>query len=573
LPQANLLMDVKQIERKIRFLQRQLQKNDHVRSRLDTYVQLADLYQKLGAFEDQIEWLTRAYGVLKRRRTPSEIRFNVLMSFIAAYRIFESEKAYSLGLKFADLALVEATALQNHAFEQKARHQKAFYLISYSSENESNLNDAEVLLQRMVSEGHAHQNKPDFRYIAYVHLGIINRYRENIREAKKYFDLTIENLPEDISEQSRASVYKSVAKFQLYGLQNLQRAKEWLEKAVNMKTPAFNKHAIYQDLEFIAKEEGDFAKAYEMLQKRVELEREWNMEKAETKMTAMKVRSDLLDAKRKRKIFELENVKLAEANRKIAEKNKHITDSITYSSRLQNAVLPTEDELREAFGDHFIFYRPKDIVAGDFYWFQKTANYYYFAVADCTGHGVPGAMVSMICHNALTESVQKLNEPDTNTILENARSLVKLFFNSDSNNIKDGMDIAIIRFGITDRGQVQFSGAHNPLLQLKANGELLVHKADRQPVGSWVKEVPFTAINLELEPTDVIYLHSDGYPDQFGGPDATKLKTKGFRQLLADTCSERLEVQHEAIARFFTEWCTNEEQMDDVTVAGLRLLP
>jgi serine phosphatase RsbU (regulator of sigma subunit) len=210
-------------------------------------------------------------------------------------------------------------------------------------------------------------------------------------------------------------------------------------------------------------------------------------------------------------------------------------------------------------------------VAGDFYWFQKTANYYYFAVADCTGHGVPGAMVSMICHNALTESVQKLDEPDTNTILENARSLVKLFFNSDSNNIKDGMDIAIIRFGIIDRSQVQFSGAHNPLLQLKANGELLVHKGDRQPVGSWVKEVPFTATNLELEPEDVIYLYSDGYPDQFGGPEATKLKTKGFRQLLTDTCSDRLHLQHKAIERFLNEWCANEEQMDDVTVAGLRI--
>ncbi|MFM1875794.1 MAG: Nitrogen fixation regulatory protein, partial [Bacteroidota bacterium] len=94
---------------------------------------------------------------------------------------------------------------------------------------------------------------------------------------------------------------------------------------------------------------------------------------------------------------------------------------------------------------------------------------------------------------------------------------------------------------------------------------------DRQPVGSWVKEVPFTATNLELEPEDVIYLHSDGYPDQFGGQEATKLKTKGFRQLLTDTCSDRLQLQHEAIERFFSEWCANEEQMDDVTVAGLRI--
>lgn len=566
-------MEVKRIERKVKALQRQLQKNDQLRLKLNIYIQLAELYHKLGAFEDQIEWLTKAYAILKRRRNPSEQRFNVLMRFIEAYRIFGSEKAKSLGLLYADLALNEAKALENHGLEQKARHQQAFFFISvfHSSENTDDLKKAEFLLNEMLTDGQRHENKPDFRYIAYGHLGIINGYRENIEEAKKYFDLTIQHLPEDIPEDRRAGVYKSTAKFQLYGLHNLQGAKEWLEKAVNMKTPAFNKHAIYQDLEYIAKQEGDFAKAYEMLQKRVELEREWNMEKAETKMTAMKVKGDLLDAKRKRKIFELENVKLAEANRKIAEKNKHITDSITYSSRLQNAVLPTEDELREAFGDHFIFYRPKDIVAGDFYWFQKTANYYYFAVADCTGHGVPGAMVSMICHNALTESVQKLNEPDTNTILENARNLVKLFFNSDSNNIKDGMDIAIIRFGITDRIQVQFSGAHNPLLQLKANGELLVHKGDRQPVGSWVKEIPFTAVNLELEPTDVIYLHSDGYPDQFGGPDASKLKTKGFRQLLKETRSECFEAQHRAIERFFNDWCANEEQMDDVTLAGLRI--
>ena len=571
MPQANLLMDVKQIERRIRLLQRQLQKNDHVRSRLDTYVQLADLYQKLGAFEDQIEWLTKAYAILKRRQRPSTVRFNVLMSFIAAYQIFESEKAYSLGLKYADLALVEATALQNHAFEQKARHQKAFYLISYSSENEDNLSEAEILLNQMISEGKLHGDTPDFRSIAFVHLGIISRYRENLVEANRYFDLTLEFLPPNSAPERKASVLKSVAKFYIHGKKNLKKAKPLLLESLELGSWNFSQIATLQELESISLEEGDYQAAHQYLNKRVELEREWNMEKAETKMTAMKVRSDLLDAKRKRKIFELENVKLAEANRKIAEKNKHITDSITYSSRLQNAVLPTEYELREAFGDHFIFYRPKDIVAGDFYWFQKTANYYYFAVADCTGHGVPGAMVSMICHNALTESVQKLDEPDTNTILENARDLVKVFFNSDSNNIKDGMDIAIIRFGITDRGQVQFSGAHNPLLQLKTNGELLVHKGDRQPVGAWVKEVPFKATNLELEPEDVIYLHSDGYPDQFGGQEATKLKTKGFRQLLTDTCSDRLQLQHEAIERFFSEWCANEEQMDDVTVAGLRI--
>ena len=193
MPQANLLMDVKQIERRIRLLQRQLQKNDRVRSNLDTYVQLADLYQQLGAFEDQIEWLTKAYAILKRRQKPSAIRFKVLMSFTAAYKIFGSEKAKSLGLQYADLALNEAKALENHRLEQKARHQQAFFFISvfHSSENTDDLKKAEFLLNEMLTDGQRHENKPDFRYIAYIHLGIINRYRDNIQEAKKGYHTTL----------------------------------------------------------------------------------------------------------------------------------------------------------------------------------------------------------------------------------------------------------------------------------------------------------------------------------------------------------------------------------------------
>jgi serine phosphatase RsbU (regulator of sigma subunit) len=537
------------------------------------YIEIAEHYRSLSSDADETAWLLRAYSNIKRRKRLKADNYRI------PFRLFELHKVYGIkgiparlkGLEFIREAKRVAKALDLTEEFLFSLHYEIGLLLSLIGHDELNLNRAGQIIEQLKTEIKGSVQERGILYLALGNEAIYQKIMGNNQLALRLFDDCFQTIPIYADSDDRASILRSYAAAEYSINANLQGAKKLLQDAGKLSSKNYLRKIILSDLEEICVELGDFRTAYNVSKEKNKVEVEWNIEKLESIQSVVKLRDQISDSKRKKEVAEIENGRLAEALRIVDEKNQKISQSLHYALTLQSAILPSENTLKSAFKDHFIFYRPKDIVAGDFYWFQKTANYYYFAVADCTGHGVPGAMVSMICHNALTESVQKLNEPDTNTILENARSLVKLFFNSDSNNIKDGMDIAIIRFGITDRSQVQFSGAHNPLLQLKKNGELLVHKGDRQPVGSWVKEVPFTAVTLELEPTDVIYLHSDGYPDQFGGPEATKLKTKGFRQLLTETRSDQLEVQHKAIERFFTDWCANEEQMDDVTLAGFRI--
>jgi serine phosphatase RsbU (regulator of sigma subunit) len=289
----------------------------------------------------------------------------------------------------------------------------------------------------------------------------------------------------------------------------------------------------------------------------------------------MQVKTELLDAKRKREIFELENIKLVAANNQIAaqrnilaEKNKHITDSITYARRLQEAILPSADFLRSMLPEYFMLYLPKDVVAGDFFWAIRTDDSAYMAIADCTGHGVPGAMVSMICHNALTQTVQA-GAVHTNEILDGARSLIKEAFANSGMDVMDGMDIALIRIS-SDFRALQFSGAHNPLWIFRGDDHLVL-KGDRQPVGNWVMERPFGHEEVALEPGDMLYLFSDGFADQFGGPSNTKFRTKGLLELLMSVSRLPAAEQYELVTYAFFDWMGNYEQMDDVSLMGIRV--
>jgi len=556
-----------QIEKNIRSLHRKVERGLASNDRVPTYAEIASLYHQLGASEEELEWLTKAHRILRRRPHASEERFLLLLRLIEVYRIFGSESAADKALGFIGEAIRDAIELERNDLLIRALHQKAFVLIASRTDHSSGLEPAEEVLNEMIVLNEHMGFEPEFRHVIYANLGIIAGKQHDEPRAKQFFDLALKHIPQNEKPERRSSILKSLAKFKFRLDNDAEGARELLDEALKLGSFQFSKHAILEELEEIAVFEHDHEKAYGLLKERIGLEREWNMQKAETKMTAMKVRSDLLDAKRKRKIFELENVKLAAANRKIAEKNRHITDSIIYSSRLQNAVLPNNDQLLESLGEHFLLYRPKDIVAGDFYWMGKNGDHTYFAIADCTGHGVPGALVSMTCFNALNQAVSGPVAPSTGIMLDTARDLIKTFFQTEVNGVRDGMDIALIRIS-NDRSEIQFSGAHNPLC-LARNGELTVFAGDRQPVGNWVKETPFTTHQIEIQQGDRIFLYSDGYADQFGGPDNMKLKTGNFKNLLLETSTMNPQEQGSHLSTFFENWTEGYEQMDDVTVCGI----
>lgn len=262
-----------------------------------------------------------------------------------------------------------------------------------------------------------------------------------------------------------------------------------------------------------------------------------------------------------------DNILLADQKAEIEEKNKDIMDSITYAKRIQSAILPPQKLVKEYLQNSFILYKPKDIVAGDFYWMEQKDGKILFAVADCTGHGVPGAMVSVICNNGLNRSVREYGITDPGLILDKTREIVIQEFEKSEEEVKDGMDIAICSL---DGNRLQYAGAHNPLWIIR-NGELLETKADKQAIGNVEKPSPFTTYTIELQKEDSIYIFSDGYVDQFGGGNGKKFKSKAFKDLLLDIQTRTMEDQREYLDTNFESWKGRLDQIDDVTVIGLKI--
>lgn len=258
----------------------------------------------------------------------------------------------------------------------------------------------------------------------------------------------------------------------------------------------------------------------------------------------------------------------------IEEQHKEITDSINYAKRIQAAILPPLRIVKEYLQESFILYKPKDVVAGDFYWMDRVDDKVLFAAADCTGHGVPGAMVSVVCHNALNRAVKEFGLTEPGEILGKTREIVVAEFEKSDEDVKDGMDVALCSLSPFDSSKgsamLQFSGAHNPLWLVRKN-EIIEIKATKQPVGKFDNPLPFETHNVELQKHDTIYIFSDGMVDQFGGEKGKKFKAKAFKELLISLQGESMENQKIQIDKVFEGWRGDLEQIDDVCVIGVRI--
>jgi len=254
----------------------------------------------------------------------------------------------------------------------------------------------------------------------------------------------------------------------------------------------------------------------------------------------------------------------------IEEKNKDITDSINYALKIQSAILPSISLFDKLFEDSFIYFKPKDIVAGDFYFLEEFEGDAYLAVADCTGHGVPGAMVSMICSNALNYVVHDANITDPGKILDAVTDIVIQKFQMSPDGIKDGMDICLCKIN-REKRTVEYAGANNALYIIK-NGstEIETIKPNKQPIGQFSHRVPFDTHKLQMAENDIIYLFTDGFADQFGGEKGKKMKYKPFKQLLINNHKKPLCDQKELLNSGFDQWMRGFEQVDDVCVAAVK---
>jgi serine phosphatase RsbU (regulator of sigma subunit)/ligand-binding sensor domain-containing protein len=250
---------------------------------------------------------------------------------------------------------------------------------------------------------------------------------------------------------------------------------------------------------------------------------------------------------------------------------KEIEDSIRYARRIQSAVIPSEEDCINLLHECFVFFRPLNIVSGDFYWIGQVENKIIFTAADCTGHGVPGAIMSMLGVAFLNEIVTKDHVTEPGSILNHLRNKVieALQQHGVSGEARDGMDIAII---CLDKQQMklQYAGAYNPLVLIR-NNEIIETRGDKMPVGIYENMIPFKGHEIAIEKGDVLYMASDGYEDQFGGAEGKKFKAKNFKEMLLEIHNYPMKEQKAIVERRFDEWKGDLSQIDDIVVTGIRL--
>lgn len=528
-------------------------------------------------------------------------------------------------------------------------------------------------------------NKTKSILAAYSNIGGVYDEQKEYKKALEYYQKA-QNIAEEVGDISILSiVLANIGSTNIY-LKNYNEAEAVLIKALaltNQTGAISTKKMVHEFLSDLYEETNDFKKAHYHYKEysnlkdtifnmekfedmtRNELTYEFDKKEAILKAEQEKEAAIAFADKRRQKLFiwlllsiviaitiialvVFRTLKLTRHQKSIIEnqkeiveeKNKEILDSINYAKRIQSAILPSNKVVKEYLKDSFIIYKPKDIVAGDFYWMESVSlrhsglapeslknksaviqneiagqasnnDIILFAAADCTGHGVPGAMVSVICNNGLNRSVREYGITDPGKILDKTREIVIQEFEKSEDDVKDGMDIALcsLKFEVEKLqntknktvATLQYAGANNPLWIVRPvrhcgieepvlneieveyqdkqvagqasnnDYELIEIKADKQPIGKYAEPEPYITHTIELEKGDTIYIFSDGYADQFGGEKGKKFKASNFKKLILSIQNQSLEQQKETINNTFEDWKGGLEQLDDVCVIGVRL--
>ena len=261
------------------------------------------------------------------------------------------------------------------------------------------------------------------------------------------------------------------------------------------------------------------------------------------------------------------------SRKKLLEQRKELMASLKYASFIQRAVLPGQRFMENTLNDFFVLHKPRDIVSGDFYYCSRKEEFIVVAAGDCTGHGVPGALMSIMGVSFLNEILSSRGPIQSSRILNLLRERVMKALHQRGHELenKDAMDMALCVFN-PKTNELQYSGANNPLYHIR-NKVLTEIKADKMPVGvNAIEEISFTNHSLQLKSGDIVYIFSDGYPDQFGGPLNKKFKYGPFKELLIGISDRSMEDQRDELDQVITKWKGDEFQVDDILIFGIRFV-
>lgn len=356
---------------------------------------------------------------------------------------------------------------------------------------------------------------------------------------------------------------------------DLPAAESLLKEALELSIHSASRQKVitcHMMLANLYKTRGEFAAALTHLEEGYKIKDDLSGEEATNKVKHLQQKFATEQADREAEIHRLKHVELRQAYDAIEDQNKNILDSITYARRIQSALLGSRSLFTNYFPDGFILYRPKDIVSGDFWWCAEQDNKFWFAVADCTGHGVPGAFMSLLNINLLNRALSERSAVTPADVLNETRLQVIRSLNHDEQETsRDGMDVVLCSYDPVRR-ELQYACANNTLVHVRKGG-MQVHGPDKFHVGlSHGAELPsFTHRVLQLEPGDSLYLSTDGFADQFGGAKGKKFKQKQLREWFRDHASLPSDHQEQLLAETFDAWKGALEQVDDVLVMGIRV--
>lgn len=501
---------------------------------------IAVIHEELGEMELAKTYLKKA--MIQSKLNPNIAHKAMLLNNLA--KVFMTEKKYDSAAYYLDSSLVTSRSINNLLWEASA-----LYNYAKLYRKQSNWTEA----KKYALEAYAIASKTEYadriRDCA-EQLYLIYNHENDSKNALKYLQeyVLMKDSLNNVALQEAA--YKKEVNYEFEKKAQELEKQQAIEKAVLLKdkekNEALNKKEQQEKNVIIG-----FVSAIGAL----------------VLIFAVFIFSRLRITSRQKNIIEKQKKQVDHAYSELEVKNEEIMDSITYAKRIQSAILPPNKIVKTYLQDSFILYKPKDIVAGDFYWMETKENKVLFAAADCTGHGVPGAMVSVICNNGLNRSVREHNLTDPGKILDKTREIVVDEFAKSEEEVKDGMDIALCSL---DGYTLQYAGAHNPLWIIR-DGELIEIKADKQPIGKFDNPTDYNTHTINLVKGDTIYIASDGYVDQFGGEKGKKFKARPLKDLLISIQDKSMEEQKSFIDQIFEDWKGDLEQVDDVCLIGVRV--
>jgi serine phosphatase RsbU (regulator of sigma subunit) len=593
---------------------------------------LGVVHRKMGKYEKSIRFYLDALAIKEKSDDKKEtisLLNNIGSIYYYQKNYVKAEDYYS---RVLDLSLqtndnVGIAASYNNlsliAFEQK-NYEKALELNKKALELRKLNNDQYGIAVCLNNMGRIYQAVHDYNQAVFHFLQALDRYKKTgdwdgaanslynigaIYTEKKDYKTALKFLEESaaISDSLGATVnlrdnYRVMAEC-YKALGNTVKAYEYMHDFVILNDSIINEQSLKHTAELEAQYESGRKESEIKLLKQEKLIQEKDNERQKAEINRQLIlRNSLLaglgfiviivvlvliqylQKQKANKILKQQNEEIhqqklliEQKSNELAEKNKEVTDSIKYAQRIQQAIFPSDDLIKSLLPDSFVLFKPKDIVSGDFYWLQPSFlnnNLFYIAAVDCTGHGVPGAFMSIVGNNLLTEAVKVSGKIKPSEILDelNKNLTIYLHQKNESTSIRDGMDISLCAID-RNRNTLSFAGAYNHLYMIRDN-ELHIFNADKKAIGTWTDEnyIGYNQHTIPLKRGDVFYIFSDGYADQFGGPKGKKFKASQLRELFLSVYDQPFEKQKELLNQKFETWRGNLEQVDDVLVIGFKIV-